>query len=163
MIDIMKEHVQCLYALGQSGPQRFPFGRGNHAWNDVERNQTFLAGFLSVDRKGDPDSVKRQIRLCSLAGDTLGRRGLKPVIVSFVVLPDASVGVNHLVIEVHFFHSSLSMLSYRFQQIPCHPETSLKSCTRYYFRTIDAPQRCATFSTWCKIKKPPDRSGGFLT
>jgi hypothetical protein len=101
VIDVVQEHVERLDALTQPGTQGFPFGGRNDARNDVERNQPLLARFLAIHGEGDADPVKGQIGLGPLALDALGWRRLEPVFVSLVMRTDATVGVIHLVIEVH--------------------------------------------------------------
>ena len=74
--------------------------RRDDARNDVEGNQPFLSGLFAIHREGDADAMEGQVGLGSLAGDTLGRCRLQPLVVSRVMSTDAVVGVHHFVIEV---------------------------------------------------------------
>ena len=62
-IDVVDVEVDRLDPLGQPTFEPRPFGRGEHARNDVERDQPLLGVRFSIDREGDADAPEQELRL----------------------------------------------------------------------------------------------------
>ena len=126
MIDIVQEPVQCRHALHQAGLQARPFGGVDHARDDIEGNQPFLAGVVAVDGKGDPHALEVQLGLGPLLFDQLRWLLCEPFGKRAIVRPYSCRSGIHFVIKVR----------HRFLLSPkCYQETCQRCVSillRYY-------------------------------
>ena len=172
VIDVVQEHVERLDALAQARLHRLPFGRRDDARNDVEGNQALLARLLAINGKGDADAMKGQIGLGPLAGDAFGRGRLEPFVVGAVMRPDAAVGVDHFVMEVHI-RLVAEILAQQVQQYSCHINNPHEIMALRFHEHKPCPIVVRIISKWCNKKptgslrwvpvpaKTPKQSGAF--
>ena len=78
MIDVADERVERLHPLLEALCQPLPFARGEHARDDIERDQPLLALGVAVDVEGDADPAKEVLGFELAALEQLGRRLLEP-------------------------------------------------------------------------------------
>ncbi|MNN01809.1 hypothetical protein D3C81_1144370 [compost metagenome] len=98
VVNIVDEHIQRAYPLHQAGFHVRPFTGGNHARDDVERNDTFGAGFIAVDGEGNANAAEDKVGFRSLAGYGLGRLGRQPGFEFTVMVADIACAIYiHLV------------------------------------------------------------------
>ena len=70
--------VDRLDALLEPALQRVPFGGGEDARDDVERDQPLLRVGLAIDREGDADAAEQQLGLAAAEVEHVGRDLAEP-------------------------------------------------------------------------------------
>ncbi len=98
VVDVVQEHVERAHALDQAALEAGPFLRGQHARDDVERDQAFgIARVFRVDREGDAEAAEQKFGLFAPAAELgLGRRR-QPAFELAVGLADGAALVAHFV------------------------------------------------------------------
>ena len=72
-VDVADIGVDRLDPLLEPGAQVVPFGGGQNARQDVERDQPLLRVGLAIDREGDADPAEQQFRLAPPVVEHVGR------------------------------------------------------------------------------------------
>ncbi len=100
VVHIVQEAVQRGHALHQAGLQLGPLGGVDHARNDVEWDQAFLAGVVAVHSERDPHALEVQLGFRPLLIDQM--RGLlgEPIRERLVMRPHSCLIGIHFIVKV---------------------------------------------------------------
>ena len=79
MIDVVQEQVQRAHALDDAGLQRAPFLRGDHARDQVERQDAVDRGRVGIDGEGDAALQQVAFGIGGAAAQRLDRQMAQPV------------------------------------------------------------------------------------
>ena len=115
VIDIVKEGIERFYPLANTAVKPLPLSGGNNARHAVKRDQSFGTLILTVDVKGDANSVKEQLRLLLFLPDRELIGTAKPLPPGVIVLTLLSLCGKHLIIIMpvrkrYFYHGRLLRL-----------------------------------------------------
>lgn len=100
VVDVLEKQVECLDALAQPCGKQLPFGSGQDARHDVERNEPLRSGLFAIDGKGDADAVEQRIGLSTLLCHPFGRRMLQPLTEPSVMRTHLAFRIRHLVVRI---------------------------------------------------------------
>ena len=97
VIDVLDISVDRLDPLLEPALQSLPFGRGEDARNDVERDQALLRLGVAVDRKGNADAPKEVLGLAAAEIEHVRGNFAQPVRQLGVGRPHRAFAAPHLV------------------------------------------------------------------
>ncbi len=101
VIDVVDKQVERLDPLTQAGFEALPFAARDDPRDQIERDQPFSAGQITIDRKGDPHPAKQNIGLGPLTRDGLVALFGQPAFEARVMRPHDFIVMTHLVIASH--------------------------------------------------------------
>jgi hypothetical protein len=98
-IDIGEEQVESFHPLHEASFQKGPFRAEHHARNNVERDQPLGSVLFpfAIDREGDTDPAKQQLRLRAARSEKPGRRRREPARDLAIDWPDRAVRQGHFI------------------------------------------------------------------
>ena len=96
-VDVAQEGVQRRHALDEAAFEVAPFGPGQDAGNDVERDQPLRRVGLAIDREGDPDPAEEQFRLAPSQRELVRGCRVEPALQRGIAVPHRPVAARHLV------------------------------------------------------------------
>src|SRR5262245_3812477 len=96
-VNVLDERIERVDALGQPLFEQLPFAARHDAWNDIERDQTFLGISFAINREGDPDASEDQFDFPPPVVEHVGRHLGEPAEECPVSRANAAVLPLHLV------------------------------------------------------------------
>ncbi|EXI75686.1 MAG: hypothetical protein AW07_00998 [Candidatus Accumulibacter sp. SK-11] len=148
VIDVVQKGVQRLHTLPQAGLELRPFGRGDDPGDDVEGDQALGPRLLSVNGKGDADTMESRVRLSPLALQPVSRHAGQPFGEGPIVRPQTGIRIVHLVVESCAHEAHRHSRSPRLQAgtVPCEATPCQPTAPRCR-QTVDARERCIATGT----------------
>src|SRR5215217_3488646 len=97
MVDVTNVSVDRVDALLQTALDRLPFGPGEDARDDIERDQPFLRLDVAVNRKGDADAAEQQFGLAPAHVQHVRWLFAEPARQFGIGVPDLAIWRSHFV------------------------------------------------------------------
>lgn len=96
MIDVVEEGVERPRALADAAIEHAPFGGGEDARQQVERDQPLRVAALAIDREGDADAAEDRLRFLQSRVEALDADFLDPAAHLGIARPHRAGLIGHL-------------------------------------------------------------------